>query len=478
MAKPKPPAGRPPAPASKRRTPGSRTARGTPEAAQVIEADLTWTAEGFAAGIQLSVDGAGRIAAAGRLGLTPTLRLHRRALLPGLVSAHSHAFQRGLRGHGERFAGGTGSFWSWREAMYELADRLDEDGFERLCEQTFREMLAAGITAVGEFHYFHHRRPAAASGARPARAAYRDYGLDAAVLRAAAAAGIRIVLLNTYYRTGGIGQPLAGAQRRFESPAPAPFWEQMDRLAGALAGPAQTLGAAVHSLRAAPPEDLAAIYEEGRRRGMVVHLHVEEQRREIADCLAFYGRRPMQLVLATLPSAAGLTAVHCTHTAGEDMERFLDAGGAACICPLTEANLGDGLPNLEPPARRGDRLSLGTDSNARISLCEEMRWLEYGQRLRAESRGMLRDAAGDVAPTLLRAATLGGARALGLPCGDLAPGCWADLVAIDLAHPALAGWEPATLLPTLLFGAGDDAIAATAVGGDWKHRRSSERGGA
>jgi formiminoglutamate deiminase len=446
----------------------------TPETPEIIEADWTWTGDGFAPGVQLRVGDDGRIEEVGRLGLAATRRLHRQALLPGLVSAHSHAFQRALRGRGERFPAGAGSFWSWREAMYELAEGLDGAGFESLCLKTFREMRAAGVTAVGEFHYFHHERT------HPRRASL-DYGLDARVLRAAATAGIRIVLLETYYRTGGFDQPLAGAQRRFATPSPAVFWQQMDRLAGCLAGPAQTLGAAVHSLRAAPPEDLVAIYEESRRRGLVLHMHVEEQRREIADCLAFYGRRPMQLALATLPAAEGLTAVHCTHTAPEDMERFLAAGGTVCVCPLTEANLGDGLPDLALPYRRRDRLnwlSIGTDSNARISLLEEMRWLEYGQRLRGESRGILRDAGGDgdgaVAANLLRAATAGGARALGLPCGELAPGCWADLVAVDLGHPSLAGWEPATLLESLIFGAGDEAIVATAVGGEWRRRGDGE----
>jgi formimidoylglutamate deiminase len=430
---------------------------------RVVEADWTWTGDGFATGVQLRLGENGRIEEVGRLGLAATLRLHRQALLPGMVSSHSHAFQRALRGRGERFPAGAGSFWSWREAMYEVAAGLDAAGFDRLCLQTFREMRAAGITAVGEFHYFHHERTGRAG-------ALLDYGFDARVLRAAAAAGIRIALLNTYYRTGGFEQPLTGAQRRFESPSPAVFWEQMDRLAESLAGPAQTLGAAIHSLRAAPPEEVAAIYQEARRRGLPVHMHFEEQRKEIADCLAYYGRRPMQLALAALPAADGLTAVHCTHTAPEDLQRFLEAGGTVCVCPLTEANLGDGLPDLTAPHRRGDRICLGTDSNARISLLEEMRWLEYGQRLRAESRGLLRDGAGAVAANLLRAATVGGARALGLPCGELAAGCWADLMAVDLDHPALAGWEPETLLESLVFGAGDEAIVATAVGGAWRRR--------
>jgi formimidoylglutamate deiminase len=246
----------------------------------------------------------------------------------------------------------------------------------------------------------------------------------------------------------------------------------MDRLAGRLGGPAQTLGAAVHSLRAAVPDELAAIHAEARRRGLVVHLHIEEQRREVADCLAHYGKRPMELLLATLPSAEGLTGVHCTHTTAADMAGFLAAGGTVCVCPLTEANLGDGLPDLDLANRHGGRLCLGSDSNARISLLEEMRWLEYGQRLRGEGRGMLRDAAGEVARGLLAAATRGGAAALGLPCGEIARGAWADLVAIDLAHPALAGCDADTLLPALVFGGPDDVVAATAVGGSWQQHRA------
>ncbi len=430
---------------------------------EIIEADLTWTGEAFTSGIQLRLDAAGRIAEAGPLGAVPTRRLRGQALLPGMVSAHSHAFQRGLRGQGERFPVGVGSFWSWREAMYDLAARLDGDGFERLCRHTFQEMRAAGITTVGEFHYFHHDRETA-EGQSP------DYAMDARVLRAAAATGIRIALLNTYYRTGGIAQPLTGAQRRFESPEPAVFWEQMDRLAANLDGPLQTLGAAVHSVRAATPAELGAIYTEARRRNLAIHMHIEEQRREIDDCFAHYGQRPMQLLLATLPSAQGFTAIHCTHTSPQDMEGFLAAGGAVCLCPLTEANLGDGLPDLALPHRAGSRLCLGSDSNARISMLEEMRWLEYGQRLRGESRGALRDAGGDVARTLLHAATTGGASALGLPCGELTAGRWADCVAIDLEHPSLDGADAASLLPALLFGAGDDAIVATAVAGTWQQR--------
>ncbi len=423
--------------------------------AAVLEADLTWTGEAFEPGLQIRIGEDGRIAAVGRLGLSPTLRLADRALLPGFVSAHSHAFQRGLRGRGERFPAGSGSFWTWREAMYGLVAGLDAEAFESLCLRTFREMRRSGITTVGEFHYFHHGPEE------------EGWAFDERVLSAAAAAGIRIALLEVYYRTGAIGQPLEGAQRRFGTPSSVAYWKQMERLAALLDPRRQTLGASVHSLRAASLEDLKEIYDEARRRDLVFHIHVEEQLREIEDALTYYGRRPMDLLLEALGTATDVTAVHCTHTSPEDMERFIAGGGTACICPLTEANLGDGIADLPFLHERGGAVCLGSDSNARISPLEEMRWLEYAQRLSTQSRGVLWDEGGQVARPLLHAATTAGAEALGVDAGRITPGAWADLVAIDLTAPTLEGWEPETLLESLVFGAAEEAIAATCVGGEW-----------
>jgi formimidoylglutamate deiminase len=433
---------------------------------RVFEADLTWTGRRFESGVQVAVGEDGRIAEVGPLGRSVDLRLPGRALLPGLVDAHSHAFQRGLRGRGEVFPEGAGSFWSWRDAMYGLVGRLGEEDFQALCLLAFREMRTAGITSVGEFHYLHHGQEQADAG---------DYALDERVLAAAAEAGIRIALIEVYYRTGGVSRPLAGSQRRFGSPSPARYWQQMDRLAARLDPRRESLAASVHSLRAAGPEELAAIYDEARRRDLPFHIHVEEQRREIDDVLAFYNQRPMALLLATLGTATDLTAVHCTHTDAEEMDRFLAAGGTVCLCPLTEANLGDGIaavPRAYPASRA---FCLGSDSNARISLIEEMRWLEYAQRLATESRGVLRDAEGSVAPVLLEAATMGGARALGIETGRIEPGLWADFAAIDLAAPCLAGWTPETLLDSVIFGATEEVVTATCVGGEWvEHRVDSE----
>jgi len=283
--------------------------------------------------------------------------------------------------------------------------------------------------------------------------------------------GIRIVLLQTYYTTGGIGQPLGPAQRRFRSTDVEAYWKQMDRLAPALDPRTQSLGAVAHSIRAATIQDIVAIHTEARRRGMQFHMHVEEQQREVDDCVAAYGRRPMRVLLDSLEIGGNLTAVHCTHTTPEDMRRFVEAGGTVCVNPLTEGNLGDGIPTLEPVSALGDHLALGTDSNARISLIEEMRWLEYGQRLRTEKRGALRSGEGLVAPTVLDAATVGGARALGVQSGRIEPGHWADLAVIDLEHPTLTGCDAEHLAEALVTGADNGVVLGTYVGGNWRPTR-------
>jgi formimidoylglutamate deiminase len=423
--------------------------------AAVIEADYTWTAAGFTAGVQVAVGPDGRIEGIGPLGRTVTHRLGRMAVLPGFVDAHSHAFQRGLRGHGEHFPAGAGSFWTWREAMYALVASLDRTSLRAWSLRAFREMRNAGITAVGEFHYVHHERP-------------DDYALDEIVLEAAAEAGIRIVLLQTFYATGAVGRPLEGAQRRFATPSLPAFFQRLDALAAGLDSATQSLGAVAHSIRAASPEQIRDVYDEAVRRGLPFHIHVEEQRREIEECRATYGRTPMAVILDALGGRGGFTAVHCTHTGADDMARFLGAGGRVCLCPLTEGNLGDGIPSLALPHGVGGRLCLGSDSNLRLAVLEDMRWLEYGQRLRGEMRGALADGSGEVGRTLLEAATVNGARALGLDAGRIEAGAWGDFVVVNLDAPAIVATPPDRLLDAMVFGAGNEVIAGTFVGGQWR----------
>ena len=421
---------------------------------QVIEADWTWRGDKFEQGVRVTVSEDGYIESVGLESRPVDCRLEGQALLPGMISAHSHAFQRGLRGRGEAFPAETGSFWSWREEMYRLVASLDAEGIYRLSRQAFSEMLSAGITAVGEFHYLHH--DASGSG----------FALDKAVLQAARDEGIRIVLLQTYYRTGGIGRPLEGAQKRFGCDSPKAFWKQLERLWNSLS-PNQMLGAAAHSIRAAPIEDIVELHSEARRQGMVFHMHVEEQNKEIEECFEAYQASPIMLINQHLKIGPDFTAVHATQTHPIDMYGFLQAGGNVCICPLTEANLGDGNPDAPGILEDEGPISIGTDSNSRLSMVEEMRWLEYVQRVLLRRRGIFRDDKGKVARRLFGCATLNGARSLGLPAGEIKKGSMADFTVLDLSDPSLVGWRPETLMESFVFGTGNSAIAGSCVGGCW-----------
>lgn len=423
----------------------------------VYEADLTWLDDRFVRGVQVAVGDDGRIGEVGE-GLTSSpVVLADRAMAPGFVNAHSHAFQRGLRGLGERFPDDAGSFWTWREAMYELVETLDANMMFTWSSRAFREMKAAGITTVGEFHYVHHD----ATGG--------GFALDDAVLAAARDVGIRIRLLQSYYRTGGIDAPVVGGQRRFATPTLESYWAHFDRLAKRLDSATQSLGVVAHSIRAVPLEDLIALHEESQRRGRVFHMHVEEQPAEIEACLDRYGVTPMRLLNDNLSIDPRFTAVHCTHTADADLEEFLDAGAQVCICPLTEANLGDGIAHVAGMRRRGGSVCIGTDSNSRLSFTEEVRWLEYVQRLARQERGSLRNGDGDLAAPLMDIATQRGARALGLPTGRIRAGQCADLQLLDLTCPSLGGWRPETLVTAFLLGTGNEAIVDVCVGGAWMH---------
>ena len=429
-------------------------------AQQLIEADKVWIDGRFESDVRVRIGSDGTILAMGP-GLEPGAdeelqHLSGRALIPGFVNAHSHAFQRGLRGRGEAFPQGAGSFWTWREAMYDLVDSLNPETFHALCLQAFREMLAAGMTSVGEFHYFHHLSDE------------QDFAADELVLSAAKDAGIRMVLLYAYYRTGGIGEPLKGGQTRFATPSLEVYRRRLDHLQGMLDPSTQSLGIVAHSIRAVDLDELEALHGEARERGWVFHMHLEEQRQEIEACRKAYGMTPMDAVIDRIdPGAVPTTAVHCTHTEAAAMNRYLQRGGRVCICPLTEANLADGIADL-PGMKDGvanHQVCLGSDSNARISMLEEARWLEYVQRLHLERRGVVVDRDGNLGRNLLAVTTRGGAEALGLQAGALEVGRLADMVTLDLEHPSLALVQDEHLIDAVLLGATDGVIRDVYVGG-------------
>lgn len=423
---------------------------------EIIEAERTWVDSRFAAGVKVAVDRDGYIAAVGSLPHAATRTLPGRALLPGMVNVHSHAFQRALRAQGEVFPAGVNDFWTWRESMYALVERLSRREFRAICRQAFAEMRAAGYTTVGEFHYFHHDD-----------AALRDFAMDELVLEAAAEVGIRLVLLQSYYRTGGFSRELYSGQRRFGTPSVAEFWRHLDRLTPRLDSATQSIGLAPHSLRAVPLDDLRDLRAEGLRRGLVCHIHVEEQTREIEDALAAIGAAPLQWIVDQLPLDGSLTIIHGTHSAGAPLEKFIGAGGNVCLCPITEGNLGDGLADVPAMLARGDAVCIGSDSNIRIDPAEELRWLEFVQRLRARRRGVCKLPDGRCAEQLLRCGTVNGARALAIPTGEIAPGRYADFLTLDLSHPSLAGWTDEMLLGSYLFGSGAGVVRETCVGGAW-----------
>ena len=374
------------------------------------------------------------------------------AFLPGFVNAHSHAFQRGLRGKGENFASGGDSFWGWREKMYKLVDELTVDQFQKICVQSYKEMRQAGITTVGEFHYFHHDKET-------------DFAMDKAVLEAANEVGIRIVLLHATYMHSDFDASLSGGQKRFETDSIESWWERVDALSSDVDGNMQRIGTVAHSVRAVDVETIQSISVGSIQRGMPFHIHLEEQRQEIEACIETHGVTPMALLNDAIEVSPMATAVHCTHTAAADMEQWLSLGGNVCLCPLTEANLADGICDMHRIVKQGGCISLGTDSNARISMIEEMRWMEYAQRLHREKRGVCIDQSGSMANYLIDAATKNGARCLGIHGGEIAVGKLADFTVVDLEHSQLASTTPETLGAALCCGADNAVITRTIIAG-------------
>lgn len=417
-----------------------------------LHADLAWINGAFARNIAINLDVNGRIASIATAGAPANTHT---ALLPGLINAHSHAFQRALRGRGETYPAGAGSFWTWRAAMYDLVNELTPETFRAACVQAFREMLAGGFTTVAEFHYLHH-----------ANAADRDFAFDAVICEAAREAGIRMLLLPVYYQTGDVDAPLLAEQARFATPDLDEFLNHWRGLRDQLAAePTVTLGVAAHSLRAVPRETFIRLAEFAADQGVPFHFHIEEQRREIESFKAAANCTPMRWVLDHAPVTPQTTAVHCTHTAPADLAEFARRGGAVCICPITEANLGDGICDVSTILDAGGAICIGSDSNVRIDAFEELRWLELVQRLAREQRGVLLDDHQANAPRLLRAATFDAAAALGLDAGKLEPGALADVLEIDLSHPQLAGLTSETFAAGLIHGAGRAVIREAVVAG-------------
>jgi formiminoglutamate deiminase len=380
-------------------------------------------------------DGAARVA-----GLT----------IPGMANVHSHAFHRALRG---RTHAGSGTFWTWREQMYQVADRLDPDSYRELAAAVYAEMALAGITCVGEFHYLHHG---------PGGARYADPNeMGQALLAAAADAGIRITLLDACYLTGGIDRPLSGPQLRFGD-GDADAWAE--RVAALRPAPHARIGAAVHSVRAVPPSGVDTVAGWAAAAGAPLHAHLSEQPAENDACLAAYGVSPARLLAGHGALGPASTVVHATHLTPADIADLGGSGTAACLCPTTERDLADGIGPAAELAAAGCPLVFGSDSHAVIDMFEEARAVEAGERLRSLRRGHFQGAA------LLDSSTVHGHAALGWPeAGRIAVGALADLVSIRLDSVRTAGIDPAQVV----FAATAADIGTVVAGGRIIPRRDT-----
>ncbi|MEP6955126.1 MAG: formimidoylglutamate deiminase [Solirubrobacteraceae bacterium] len=412
--------------------------------------ELAWLGgPGVEAGVLLELDG-DRLAAVrgGIAGPPPGAERLAGLTIPGLANAHSHAFQRALRG---RTHGGRGSFWTWREQMYALASALDPERYLALARATFAEMALAGVTLVGEFHYLHH-----APGGRP----YDDpNAMGHAVAAAAAAAGVRLTLLDTCYLHGGIGEEPGETQRRFADGG-AEAWAA--RVDGLQESSELRVGAAIHSVRAVDPGAAAVVAAWAADRARPLHAHVSEQSAENDACRAAHGRTPTALLRDAGALGPRFTAVHATHVDDGDVALLGGAGATVCMCPTTERDLADGVGPAARLRGAGAGLALGSDSHAVIDLFEEARAVELDERLATGERGHHR------AADLLHAATGGGYASLGWPEGGrLAPGAPADLATIVLDGVRLAGTTPEHAVGALVFAAAAPDVRDVMAGGRW-----------
>jgi formiminoglutamate deiminase len=411
--------------------------------------ELAWLGgEGVEAGVVVEIEG-GRFSRVEPGAPAPPQDAERLdgLALPGFANAHSHAFHRALRG---RTQAGRDSFWSWREAMYELAGALDPENYHALARATFAEMALAGITAVGEFHYLHHT---------PDGTPYDDPNeIGRALVAAAAEAGIRITLLDACYLHGGFDAELAPEQLRFGDGS-ADAWAQRVEALGELGAGARA-GAAIHSVRAVDPGSVASVAAWANERSWPLHAHVSEQPAENEGCLAAHGRTPTGVFEDAGALSERFTAVHFTHVAEADVDLLGRAGSRCCLCPTTERDLADGVGDARAIADAGARLALGSDSHAVIDPLEEMRALELDQRLVTGERGH------HAAAELLGAACASGHAAIGWPeAGRIEPGAIADLVTVGLDGVRLAGTGSKHALEAIAFAATAADVRSVIVSG-------------
>ena len=481
------------------------TANHIPESIIAWLPDLLYTNRQFERGLALVCDSSGHVTKVTRvdeLSDEKRVRLSNRAMLPGMVNAHSHAFQRVLRGRTEYRTSTRDSFWTWREMMYSAATRLTPEDIYDASRMAFLEMVLSGITAVGEFHYLHHA---------PDGGSYDDPNLLAKeVVRAASDVGLRIALLRVAYARAGFQTEPNPQQARFIESDPESYLRNLENLisdlgsvksptirergvirgalpidhptraarAGTPVGRASDTawaGAALHSVRAVPLDYLREVITHANQHGLKVHMHVAEQPAEVSACVEEYRRTPVALLETEGLLSERFTAVHAIHVTPKAIPSFARTGAMVCACPTTERNLGDGVVPADEYLKHDVSICLGTDSHAQIDLLEDARELEYHLRLQKLERAVLRvpqsnDAlpngrASDTAALLFDGATINGARSIGAATGTLEPGRPADFFTVALDDPSIAGASPADLLASIVFSLSRAAVREVVVGG-------------
>ena len=450
--------------------------------------ELVYNAGSFNTGVALASDGAGTIARVVPASeIENVIPLKDRALLPGLINAHSHAFQRVIRGRTEYATKNQkDSFWTWRELMYSAALRLSPEDVYDASRMAFLEMALSGITSVGEFHYLHRA---------PDGSAYDDPNLlSKEVIRAANDVGLRIALLRVAYARAGFEKEANPQQLRFIEPDPETYLKNVEQLANDLSqGSSSTVkdglalsqtdralpdgratapawvGVAPHSVRAVPLPYLKEVIAVANESRLPVHMHIAEQPAEVSACIEEYGRSPIALLATEGLLSERFTAVHAIHVTPKAVRLLADAHATVCACPTTERNLGDGIVPIDNFFAQSVSVSLGTDSNAQIDLMEDARELEYHLRLQKMERAVLASVDDEgpsaIATRLFQCATVKGAASINAPGGSLEVGLAADFFTVDLNDPSIAGASSDDLLSAIVFSLSRTAIKDVVVGG-------------
>lgn len=429
----------------------------------VYFAPLALLPDGWAGNVRIETTHAGDIAGVIKDAVANGAETIAGIVIPGMVDVHCHAFQRAMAGLAERAGPEGDNFWSWREVMYRFLARLSPDDVEAIAAQLYVELLKQGYTTVAEFHYLHND-PAGNPYAEPAELAER-------ILAAAGASGIGLTLLPVLYQSSNFGaRPPTQGQRRFVMTTER-FNALVERLVRRHGRDRQVrIGVAPHSLRAVPPNALeeSTTALTGLDETAPIHIHVAEQTKEVDDCLAWSGKRPVEWLLEHATIDRRWCLVHCTHINDAETRALAASGAVAGLCPTTEANLGDGLFPLPGYFAAGGRFAIGTDSNVATSPVEELRWLEYAQRLFHRARNLTEKTIGaSTGAFLFHGALAGGTQASGRPVGAIAVGRRADVVALDSEHPALAGRHGDQILDSWIFSGNSTPVRDVMVGGQW-----------